>query len=131
MSARVIAPGRRILMISPRISTTVLSRPISQGPPSRIISTSSRISGSMWSAEVGLSPIKTLALGAAMGHPESSITDLAIGWRGILIATESNPPVVSLGIPSAFGSTMVRGPGQYALARRSAVVDQLLVKLLA
>ena len=68
-------------------------------------------------AEVGLMWPNLLALGAATGLPKALATPRIAGWALTRTATVGNPLVTMSGIISAFGKTMVKGPGQNLDAR--------------
>src|SRR5215468_8300690 len=85
-------------------------------------------------AVVGLTCVKRLALGAAIGDPVARISARAIGWLGIRMATVGKPAVMSLGTHGFAGRINVSGPGQkasvslYAIGGTSAVnVSRLLL----
>ena len=63
-------------------------------------------------AVVGLGFPERFALGAAIGTPDEVIRAAAVTSDGILTATVSSPPVVTLGTTGLAGTTIVRGPGQ-------------------
>ncbi|KAK5624740.1 hypothetical protein RRF57_000456 [Xylaria bambusicola] len=95
-------------------STTVLSTPTGQGPPSRISSIRPSRSSSTWAAVVGEGFVEALAEGAASGAPTSLISERASGEAGILTPKVFSPAVTSgasfdgVGL----GINIVNGPGQ-------------------
>src|SRR5665213_252739 len=88
------------------------STPTVQGPPSKIIFTLFPNDFRTCSAVVGLTCPKGLALGAAMGRPDSRISSNAMGWLGTRIATLGKEEVTMSGTRGDLGRTIVRGPGQ-------------------
>ena len=112
-----IFPGLSITGVLAVISITVDSNPISLSSEIIIASTLSQSSSTKYFEEVidGLPEI--LADGAAIDTPAKSISFLAIGFDGILIATVINPPVVSIGTLSDLSNISVSGPGQKASIR--------------
>ena len=114
----VTYPGRRIIGSPSDRSIMVDSSPISEEPPSIIISTLPLRSSITYFATVGLGLPERLALGAAMYPPAARISAAAILLEGIRTATVESPPVVAIGTRSVFLKIMVNGPGQKAFARR-------------
>src|SRR5262249_15680987 len=74
-----IPPARSTTAASPLRSTTVVSIPIGQAPPSRIIATLSPSDRAAWSAVVGLSLPEAFALGAAIGRLQAASRAWATG----------------------------------------------------
>ena len=110
-------PGRRIVGTGVHRSSTVDSTPTSHGPLSRISGTRPSRSVRACCAVVGLTCIKRLALGAAIGEPVARIRASATAWRGMRTATVDKPAVTSLGTRGLAGSIIVSGPGQNIFAR--------------
>ena len=82
-----------------------------QLPPSKIISISSCISLYTSWALVGDGLPDLFAEGAAIGHPDLSIKNLAISSEGFLIATVSPPQLTTSLTLSLFLKIIVNGPG--------------------
>ena len=59
-----------------------------------------------------------LALGAAIGRPDSVISYSASGWLGLRIPIHPVYAVKHIGSDGPLGVTNVSGPGQKAYARR-------------
>ncbi len=101
---------------------TVDSRPIGQGPASRISSTRPFSSSATSAAVVGLTAPARLALGAAIGTPAASISARETGWAGARSATVSSPALTrnARGEGSRRFSTSVSAPGQNACTNSAA-----------
>ena len=94
------------------MSSTVLSRPTLQVPPSSTMGMlPSRSSSTCW-AVVGLGLPLRLALGAATGTPAALSSLSATGWSGMRTATLLSPALVTAGTVGFLGSSNVSGPGQ-------------------
>ncbi len=83
------------------------------------------------SARVGLTLPDLLALGAAIGHPDTLISLSAVFFEGILMAMVSSPaPAISETIQvRAFGKTNVRAPGQKTPANASVCRSKTAISL--
>ncbi|QBZ54610.1 hypothetical protein PoMZ_10315 [Pyricularia oryzae] len=107
-------PGRSTAGGSHRPSTTVLSTPTPQGPPSRISSRRPSRSSRTWCAVVGEGRVDALAEGAASGTPASLISVRASGDAGMRAPNVGRPAVTSGASRDGcgFGRRIVSGPGQ-------------------
>ena len=129
MSAEVIMPGRRIVGSEDTRETTVDSTPVVHSPPSRTRGILPPSSCMTEAASVGEIRPKRLALGAARGSPTMARSCCATGWAGYRSATVSRPAVTSSGTFGPRWSTIVRGPGQKAEARRKASAGTFLGRI--
>ena len=113
ISRRVTAPGlSRRGRAGFLMSTIVDSRPIRDGPPSRIERIRPPSPWRTCSAVVGLTYPNGLALGAARGVPAARMSRRKRGWDGMRTATLSRPADTMPGTAGFLGSTRVSGPGQ-------------------
>ena len=80
------------------ILTTVLSIPQVDYPSSSIVISWSKKSLKTCFAVTGDMWLNRLADGAAIGHPDNSMSLRAVGWLGILMPTKPVPAVSSTGI---------------------------------
>src|SRR6056297_2036766 len=101
------------------------STPTSQAPPSRMASIRPERPAYTCAASVGLIRPDGLAEGAATGPPNVLNSCLATGCAGTRMARVGKSAVTSGDRPEFDfkGKTSVKGPGQKALARRSAESD--------
>src|SRR4051812_1906224 len=112
-------PGRNTTGGSQSPSTTVLSTPTWQDPPSSMISILPFKSWSTCAALVGDGFVEAFAEGAASGTPARWMRESASGEFGIRAPKVGRPAVTSgaslLGL--GFGRRIVRGPGQNLFIR--------------
>lgn len=107
-------PGLSIAGGEQSPSTTVLSKPTSQGPPSSTCVIRPSRSCATCSAVVGEGFVDAFAEGAATGTFASRRSESATGFRGIRAPNVFNPTVTDGAKGDGFGSgrSIVNGPGQ-------------------